>query len=291
MVSSEVISQLRGCLSNTINESIQHHQTALLLSGGADSTLVGLAAHHLGKSVTAISFQIEGIKNIDCEVAERTAQTMGWQFHRVVIPEADYSDWFLRLMLDYRCKKKTELEILYPFIHLVERLKDLGIKQVLTGFGAPFPQNRNDNIEARNDIDSFWKRMIEQGGIVSSATTKCIEYASSEGITMITPLNDMRFLEALKAVRFEELNKPYSKAVWKKIFEEDFSALSLLQTGVLNLQKGAGIEDLFASVLDDPQINYRRYVKGSIKDRMRSVVRLWSGKGDGTLKDFFEGTA
>ena len=83
----------------------------------------------------------------------------------------------------------------------------------------------------------------------------------------------------------------YEKAVWKKIFEDDFSALGLLQAGVTNLQKGAGIEDLFASVLDDPQINYRRYVKGSIKDRMRSVVRLWSGKGDGTLKDFFEGAA
>ena len=52
----------------------------------------------------------------------------------------------------------------------------------------------------------------------------------------------------------------YEKAVWKKIFEDDFSALGLLQAGVTNLQEGAGIEDLFASVLDDPQINYRRYV-------------------------------
>ena len=53
-------------LRKEIEQYIQQHcpkkDVLVFLSGGADSTLVALAAHHIGKRVRALSFESEELK-------------------------------------------------------------------------------------------------------------------------------------------------------------------------------------------------------------------------------------
>ena len=72
---------------------------------------------------------------------------MGWDFHRVIVPTNQIEDWFFHLIYEQKCEKKTVLEILYPFIFMIHKVKELGFTKVITGFGNPLPDGRSGNVE------------------------------------------------------------------------------------------------------------------------------------------------
>ena len=276
-IAKSIISSLRRELAKIIKQQVVDDEVCVFLSGRADSTTVALAAHHLGKKITAISYQLGNKQNEDCEIAERTCAAMGWQFHKVIVPTEDVSGWFLKLINDYECVKKTEVEMLYPVIFMIERAKSLGFSKVLTGFGSPLPHSRSNDIQARDDIAAYWQRMLDEGGIISSATTKCIVCAANDAIEILMPLTHSSFIKRLARITtVDELDKPYPKAPYKLLYERDFQRFGLLKSRYLNLQKGGGLEQHFAQVLDDENINTPRYVKGSLTNRMTPLIKHWA---------------
>ena len=96
----------------------------LLLSGGVDSTLCGLVGHMMGLKPICISYQRENVYSRDCEQAEKTCQVMGWEFHKVIIPVEDPKEVFKKLTYEYGVAKKTELEVLYPFLFLIDKIEE-----------------------------------------------------------------------------------------------------------------------------------------------------------------------
>ena len=76
-IAKSIISSLRRELAKIIKQQVADDEVCVFLSGGADSTTVALAAHHLGKKITAISYQLVDEQNEDCEIAERSCAAMG----------------------------------------------------------------------------------------------------------------------------------------------------------------------------------------------------------------------
>ena len=117
--------QLRDTLNALIESDFPEDRVCVLLSGGADSTVVALAAHHLGKQVCAISYRLAGHSSWDFDSAENTAREMGWEFHGVVVPTDDPKRWFVDLIKNYGCAKKVEVENLYPFIFILDEVEHI----------------------------------------------------------------------------------------------------------------------------------------------------------------------
>ena len=101
--------EIKDQLRLLINTQFPEDEICLLLSGGSDSTVVGLVANELGKKVHSISFQLEGQCSWDFQTAKNTSVQLGWTFHEVIVPSGNPKDDFFNLIHKHKCKKKTDI--------------------------------------------------------------------------------------------------------------------------------------------------------------------------------------
>ena len=151
--------QLKQNICDAVAELCPEDSVALLLSGGADSTVVGMAAQALGKEVHSFSFKMDGIDSWDFDQAQRTSDILGWSFHPVVVPFNDPKADFLDLIQNHGCQKKTEVEVLFPFTYLCRAIVNSGYVSVVSGFTAPLPTNENDKRKTRYDVAGYWSKI------------------------------------------------------------------------------------------------------------------------------------
>ena len=274
-IPNDVIRKFKGYFDRTITKLVPEDRVCVLLSGGIDSTLMGLVSHHLGKEVVGVSYQLEKNESIDCQRSQNTCEVMGWEFHRVVVPTTNIDDWFFHLIYEQGCEKKTVLEILYPFIHMMNRVKKLGFDKVLTGFTNPLPDGRNSNIEGRTDWIQYL-RNIEDDGSPTDGTRKCIEYGEKIGVNVLSPFCGRKLFELCELITYDQVHYPFEKTPWKSIFRDDVEKLGLLEVKKISLQKGQGVQDLFPTVLENPKINKPNYSKGNNIIRLGSLIKWWS---------------
>ena len=275
--------QLRRDICEVVNELCPEDSVGLLLSGGADSTVVGMAAQALGKEVHSFSFKMDGIDSWDFDQAQRTSDLLGWTFHPVVVPFNNPKTDFLDLIQKHGCRKKAELEVLLPFIYLAKAVVESGFEHVLSGFTAPLPTNTNDQKKTRLDLEGYWnnikQRQFSIDGIEfdSSATQRCFEYAQQIGLELLQPLADDRIKARFYGKTWSEIHSPYWKAPWKLAFEEEFKKVGLLdQVKTPPMQVGGSVQSYFENLLSDPEINFKGYTKGDERSRLSQLVRLWS---------------
>ena len=274
---------LRRDICDVVAELCPEDRVALLLSGGADSTVVGMAAQALGKEVHAFSFKMDGIDSWDFDQAQRTADMLLWAFHPVVVPINNPKTDFLDLIQKHGCCKKAEIEVLLPFTYLSKSVLECGFDRVLSGFTAPLPTNTNDQKKTRLDLEGYWsaikKRSFSVDGVEfdSSATQRCFEYARKNGLKLLQPLSDERIKSRFYDMTWGEIHSPYWKAPWKLAFTDEFRKVGLLdQVKTPPMQVGGSVQSYFEILLSDPDINFKGYTKGSERSRLSQLVRLWS---------------
>ena len=275
--------QLKQNICDAVAELCPEDRVALLLSGGADSTVVGMAAQALGKEVHSFSFKMDGIDSWDFDQAQRTSDILGWSFHPVVVPFNDPKADFLDLIQNHGCQKKTEVEVLFPFTYLCRAILNSGHVSVVSGFTAPLPTNENDKRKTRYDVAGYWstikKRPFSIGDIEfdSSPTQRCFEYAQKNGLRLLQPLSDERIKSRFYQMTWDQIHSPYWKAPWKLAFTDEFKKVGLLdQVKTPPMQVGGSVQSYFESLLSDPDINFKSYTKGSERSRLSQLVRLWS---------------
>lgn len=274
--------KVKSILEIRISEDFPENEICLLLSGGADSTMVGLVAHYLGKKVTSISFELDGYTSWDCSTAQQTAETMGWDFHKVVVPTVSPKDDFLKLIREYGCETKSELEVLFPIPHLLKKVKNLGFEKVLTGFSSMLPDSRNSTVSIKKDPNGYWDECLSEE-YDTRATKRVTEVGQKLGFKLFQPLNCKELVRFLYGRTYNEIHKPYWKSPYKQPFESDFKKLGLLEVGrTPGLQVGGGCEKYFSKVLEDTEINYRGYISGNDTQRISQLVKLWSSNPNPT---------
>ena len=78
---------------------------------------------------------------------------MGWDFHKVTLPDNPQLHSF-ELVNEFGVNKKTELEVLYPFTFLLEKVKELGFSKVVFG-QITTVGGRKRSVMLRNDPGNF----------------------------------------------------------------------------------------------------------------------------------------
>ncbi len=273
---------IKNHLESFINEKCQKKRVAVLLSGGADSTVVALAAHHIGKKITAFSFQVNGMKNDDFNQAKYTCEVMGWEFIPVKVSKTNLYKRFMELFTEYGCKKKTEAECLFPILDIIQAVRQEDFSQVLTGFGSFIPTNRNASILCSKDPKQYWSLRSKQADIGdSTATEKIIEVAKNKKLQILMPLCHKNLISALSGLTTKEMmGRPYPKHHYKDIYYDDFVAIDTLKGRSGSLQVNGQIEQLFSQLLSDPRIKSYK-LSGDVK---RQLTTLCGRLGKETVK-------
>jgi len=240
-------------LTNQIN--FQDKDCALLLSGGVDSTSIGFGAHRLGKKITAYSFCLDNTISYDYDKAKQTAHLMGWKFVGIEIPtEKIVDDWYR--LVEFGCEKKTHYECIYPFLYIFPQIKE---KYVLSGLGADgyygisnWGQRTWKIKESKKNFDAyrdFYFSPDQQGH------TKDNELAEVYEKILITPYRTEPVKDYFYQFDWERLNKPKQKHDVRQAFNE-FEKVGKIKNHQF-LQGNSGIMDLFGTLLDNKEINYK----------------------------------
>lgn len=264
--------KIKNHLESFISEKCLKKRVAVLLSGGADSTVVALAAHHIGKKITAFSFQVNGMKNDDFNQAMHTCEVMGWEFIPVKVSKTNLYKRFMELFSEYGCKKKTEAECLFPMLDVIQAVRQEGFSQVLTGFGSFIPTNRNASILCSKDPKQYWSLRSKQADIGdSTATEKIIEVAKDQKLQILMPLCNQNMISALSGLTTKEMmGRPYPKHHYKDIYYDDFVEIGTLKGRSGSLQVNGHIEQLFSPLLSDPRIKSYK-LSGDVKRQLTTL--------------------
>ena len=253
-------------LRNVIKEQVPNEEVAVLLSGGVDSLSTAFAASDVGKTVHAYSFHLDTNVSYDFQKAKDVAEYFGWQFTGVSIPTANLKQDFHRLV-ELDCKRKTHFECVYPFLYVYPEIKQ---DYVVSGWAADgfygvskkavlhykhtqelFDTFRDEYFKPENTAGYNWHKKV----------------ADRYNKTFITPYLTPEVKDFFYSKSWEELNIPHQKHHVRSAFKQFLSVGNVKNH--LNLQIDCGIVNLFESLIDDKEINFRN------RTRIMDICRDW----------------
>ncbi len=107
---------------------------ALLLPGGIDSLLVGLALEAAGKRVHAYTFVVEGHPSTGFKKARQIAAHFRWPLNVIEVPTRHLAADFLRLAVEHGCCTRMQLQLGFPMMYLLAAIEE---REVWTGLQDP----------------------------------------------------------------------------------------------------------------------------------------------------------
>ena len=169
---------------------------------------------------------------------------------------------------------------MYPFLYLYPKIKQ---KYVLSGWAADgyygiskkailnykhtqelFDMFRDDYFKPENTAGYNWHKKV----------------ADKYNKNFITPYLTPEVREFFYSKSWEQLNLPHQKHHVRAAFEQ-FNHIGNVKNH-LNLQIGCGIVDLFETLIDDKEINFRN------RTRIMDICKdWWTLNNTNTLEDFF----
>ena len=270
---------IKTLIIDHIKNNVPDNEVAILLSGGVDSLSCLFASADLGKSIHAYSFRLDTHTSYDFEKAKEVAQQFGWKFTGVVIPTENLIEDFHRLV-NLDCKKKTHFECCYPFLYVYPEIKE---KYVLSGWGADgfygISKKALINYKHTQELfdefrDNYFKPDMRAGYNWHK------KISDEHEKIFVTPYLDDRVKQFFYSKSWDELNKPYQKHHVRDAFPQ-FKLIKNVKKH-LNLQIDSGIINLFETLIDNKEINF----KG--RTRVMDICRDWNVlNSTNTLEEFF----
>jgi hypothetical protein len=263
------MSELLKLLSNAVAAKSQDDSVALLLSGGLDSVSAGIALKKMGKSVRAYTFHLEGYPSKDLTKAKAIARHFGWPLTVITVPTAHVRTDFTRLAVEQGCRKKIQFEVTFPLLYMFPLIEE---REVWSGFNADDYYGNTKKVilrhrrmvragtsreERKRAFDAerhaaFAKLMNPESG---DSWWYAYRLAAQHGKELLDPYLDPAVRDFFLQFDHEELS-PFSKPLVRQELADELRGLprGSLAVGV-RLQIGGGVDDLFATLLDDPVIN------------------------------------
>jgi len=258
-------------LEQVIQEKVHDKKVAVLLSGGADSLSIALAANRLNYKVHAYSFQLGNQSTYDSEKSEDVSKRMNWDFTKVIVPTNNLKEDFHTLRIKWKCIKKTHYECTFPFMYVYPVIKE---KYVLSGIAADghygVSKKAMNYRDPKERFDLFRDEYFQQQNPAGLIQQQLL--SQHYGKEFVAPYLEKPVMDFFKQFDWYELNRPSQKHHVKKAFPE-FKQIGKPKNHI-NLQLGAGIDKAFSSLLECDDINYKKRI------RMMDVYRDWKNKGE-----------
>lgn len=263
------MSELLAILCSAVALQSREHKVALLLSGGLDSLSVGLALQSAGIGVHAYTFSLEGYSSRDLKRAKMLAGHYGWALTVITVPTDQVEQDFIRLAVEHRCKTKVQFEVTYPLTYVMPQIRE---NEVFTGFNA------DDHFGNNRECVFRQRRFIRSGMSVAKRKEAFDEERKEHFVTQLDNQSDDTWWFALRSAEAhgKTLHDPYlHQSIRDYFLRFDHEALSSLRKPLVRaqlaaqleslpidaliagvrLQIGSGVDRLFETLLDDPNIN------------------------------------
>jgi asparagine synthetase B (glutamine-hydrolysing) len=266
-------------LRNVTRQQVQEQEVAVLLSGGVDSLSVAFAASDVGKTVHAYSFHLDTHESYDYQKAKDVAEQFGWEFTGVSIPTANLKEDFHRLV-ELDCRKKTHFECVYPFLYVYPQIKQ---KYVLSGWAADgyygISKKALLNYKHTQELfNEFRDKYFEPNMCAGYKWHRKVSDLHNK--VFVTPYLTPEVKEFFYSKSWEELNQPNQKHHVRNAFPQ-FSQIGNVKNH-LNLQIDGGIVDLFETLIDDKEINFKN------RTRIMDICKDWyTLNNTNTIERFF----
>jgi Asparagine synthase/C-5 cytosine-specific DNA methylase len=263
------MSELPCLLHAIVSRESRENKIALLLSAGRDSVTAGIACQEAGKTIHAYTYELHGYRSHERERAEAIARHFGWKLTVVTVPTRELAADFKHLAIRLRCKKKVQFEVSYPLFHVLPAIEE---NEVWTGWNADdhygntreymFRQARlkrqgESEKQRKEDFDAYRRSTYDEFDRKGSSHTfwKAAELASQQGKRLLDAYADPAIREHFSDFNHDQLSPP-SKPTIREAFREAFSGLPerWIAKGQ-RLQKGGRVDELFRTLLSDPDIN------------------------------------
>jgi DNA-cytosine methyltransferase len=263
------MSELRQLLATTVSDQSREADVALLLSAGRDSITTGIACQDAGKRIHAYTFELEGYRSHELERAETIARYLGWKLTVVTVPTRNLPNDFKRLAIGLGCRKKVHFEVSFPIEYVLGVIDE---SEIWTGWNADdhygnnreymFEQRRLKeqglNAAARKEhFDAYRRATYQEFDRPGSNHTfwKASEMAERRGKRLCDPYTSpgvRAYLSAFDHHRLSPLSKPLIREAFNDVF---VPSLEKLVAKGERLQKGGRVDELFRTLLENPDIN------------------------------------
>lgn len=216
-----MMSDLGNLLVDIVSEMFPVDDVALFLSGGIDSTTVGLACHHAGKRVHAYTFDVDGIENHDSTKAREIADTMGWRHTAVSLTDDGEQQNDLDYMFSFGFLSDEPFRVTQVYPHY-KTLPYITEEYVTGGCGQSIAKSE---LVAYDLISYPSIHKVRQDKLRTIEVTQQMEdwldaLSQPFGITTRFPYLDTRFKDYFWNWTYAELTKGYPKHYFHNAFPE-----------------------------------------------------------------------
>ena len=231
---------------------------------------------HKNPTDNCSDFRLDNHESYDYNKAKDIAQMRDWTFMGITIDTNMLINDF-HALVQLGCKKKTQFECTYPFLHIYPEIKQ---QYVLSGWAADgyYGLSKKAMIHYKGDNfnefrDDYFKKENRAGYIYHKKISELF------GKSLVTPYLNESVKKFFYKYNHQELNKPFQKHHVRNGFYE-FNEIGKVENH-LNLQIGSGVNKLFETLLNNKDINFKN------RTRMLDVYRDWHELNNtSTLDDF-----
>jgi asparagine synthetase B (glutamine-hydrolysing) len=264
------MSDLRGLLREIVSQRSREDTVALLASAGIDSVSTGIACQEAGKKVCAYTYELQGYRSREREKVEAIAAHFDWRLCVITVPTRNLVADFKRLAIQYGCKKKVHFEVTFPLLYVIPEIEE---HEVWTAFNADdhygntreplLDQARlkRDGVDATDRkrlFDDYRRGVYEKFDQPGSDDTWWFAkgVAARHGRELLDPYLDPAIREYFSTFDHDALS-PLDKPVVREALAEQLKGLpdSAIAKGV-RLQIGGRVDELFRTLLANPEINH-----------------------------------
>jgi DNA-cytosine methyltransferase len=260
---------LRSGLRDTVARMSRENHVALMLSSGRDSITTGIACQEAGKTVHAYTYELDSYRSAEREKVVSIARHLGWKLSVVTVPTNNLSDDFKRLAIGLGCRKKVHFEVSHPLQYLIREIEE---DEIWTGWNADdhygntreyvFHQARLKQDSAspsvrKADFDAYRSQTYAEFDKPDSNHTywKAVTIANRLGKRILDAYADTRWRTFFEQFDHDQLS-PQSKPILREAFADVFAGFpEKWVTKGERLQKGGRVDELFRTLLTNPDIN------------------------------------
>jgi asparagine synthetase B (glutamine-hydrolysing) len=210
--------KMNGLVRPTLRKLIAPlpNQIAVSMSGGIDSSSVIVAALDEGKDVTVFSFTFEDFESTDFKAAKKIAGKYSLPFVEVLLPSCPGKiyETIQSIIRECRIKKKTAVECVFPFVFLIDKMRQFNLKCLLTGHAADghFGVSKKAMMHFREPLSKFNEFRQEYFSNPNSSQVRTLKgYCLARGVNLCTPYFEPDIFALFINRPWDELNKPRQK--------------------------------------------------------------------------------
>jgi len=211
----------------------------------------------------------------DLIYARKTAEIFDIEFHECIMPTQVSKELVLKIIQQYDRKKKTDVECIYPFYFMLEKLKE---KTLITGSCSDghFCVSKKGMIHYKHTIEKLHEF---RDGLFNNP-----DYAQARTLGLIAekefnkkidnPFNKRPVVDYFYDKTWIEINKPHQKQPILDMFPDKFAKVKIFNH--TNLQCGdSQIREMFEPLLKDEELNLKN--RKRMLDLYRDIHRRHYG--------------